>query len=340
MSKQLQPFNRPDVSVRFNRRFSVGGVLTEMMQRMDSDKGVASDAGRRFNAIMQEHGEILSSQLEMYSRSEVYSPLFVRFAENAEGPGKWLMDEVRCGGVAFGFDSIERITAELSSFSAASETPAVSAVFFPSPVPTKSPFILFAIFGDKDGNVAICVGVDQRYRWASLDFPPLDGLLERLIDLEYGLSAEFFPEASARLLKTLSERLGFELPEDASEIEAFFTDELRREMRDVGTMAIQSTDWVMNTLTSANEELEKKAQAELERVTQSKDSLYQKQIKKLKSQIDTAERLSKGSQDRATRLDAEVRTLRKQLGTSSANVQEAPKADEGCVGRALDALFA
>ncbi|MDN8078506.1 hypothetical protein QZN30_03735 [Burkholderia multivorans] len=340
MTKQLQPFMRPDVSVRFNRRFSVGAMLTEMMQRMDSDKGVASDAVRRFNAVMQEHGEGLSSQLEKYARSEVYSPLFVRFVEASEGSSKWQMDDARCGGAAFGFDSIERISTELSTFSAASEAPAVSAVFFPSPVPAKSPFILFAIFGDKDGNVAICVGVEHRYRWASLDFPPLEGLLERLIGLEYGLSADFFPEASTRLLKALSERLGFALPEDASEIEAFFTDQLRIEMRELGTLAIQSTDWVMSTLVSANEELEKKAQAELARVTQTKDSLYQKQIKKLKSQIDTAERLSKGSQERAMRLDAEMRALRKQLGTNSTGVQDEQKADEGAVGRALDALFA
>ncbi|KWA83747.1 hypothetical protein WL29_20495 [Burkholderia ubonensis] len=283
-------------------------------------------AVKRFGRALAAHGLDIYKEFEMMTRCGVHVPSFMRFLEPGDADGMWQVDDVRCATPAFGFNNLDAVTAELWALSASAGQPAVSALFLPVPTTGLTPFLLFSVFSDEAGNFAVNFGLKEGFRWSSIQSQPIVRKLEQLLNLNQGLDVRFFDEAAERLLAALANR-----PADTvgDYQKAFVTEWLKQEMRPVGTLEPLAAQRIAESIRQAMTQI-------LDETTSAKDAQHGKQVKALRSQLEKADLLSKGSQNRAARLEAELKTLRRQAG--QAQVVATTRSHQS-IGQALDLLF-
>lgn len=301
-------------------------LLMEMALIAEGASQLDKAAVKRFGSAMAEHGSDLYKEFEMMTRCGAPMPSFMRFLEPCEPDGTWVVDEVRCASPAFGFDKLDAVTAELWALAASANQPAVSALFLPVPNSGLTPFLLFSVFSDEAGNFAVNFGLKEGFRWTSIQSQPIVSKLEQLLNLSHGLDASFFDKAAERLLAALATRTA---DVENTDQKAFVSEWLKQEMRAVGTLEPLAAHRVTETIRQVMKQMLGESEA-------GKDAQHAKQVKSLRSQLEKADLLSKGSQARAARLDAELKTLRRQAG-------QPPTADlkrnHQSIGQALDLLF-
>lgn len=300
-------------------------LLLEMALIAEGASKLDKTAVKRFGSVMSEHGSDLYKEFEMMTRCGAHMPSFMRFLEPDNVDAKWQVDDMRCATPAFGFDNLEAVTSELWALSASANQPAVSALFLPVPNSGLTPFLLFSVFSDEAGNFAVNFGLKEGFRWTSIQSEPIVRKLEQLLQLNQGLDARFFEQAAERLVAALANRTD---EAGSNDQKVFVTDWLKQEMRAVGTLEPLAAQRVTESIRQVMKQILVETEA-------GKDAQHAKQVKALRGQLEKAELLSRGSQARAARLDAELKTLRRQAGQAPA----APASSRQSIGQALDLLF-
>lgn len=284
-------------------------------------------AGPRFESVMAEHGPALYKEFELMTGCGLPLPSFMRFIESPKKTGRsWLVDDVRCATPAFGFGTLDAATAELWAMAASANGPAVSALFLPAPNNGETPFLLFVVFSDEAGNFGTGFGINGNFRWAALDPKPIKLHLERLLQYQRGLEPGFLDSAATRLAAELAKR-GLGMPE--KEAQSFLAEWLKHEMRPLGTLEPRAAHCLAETIQHVMQRMVVESE-------QGKVALHAKQLKSLRSELEKATLLSKGSQARAARLEAELKSLRQQTNNEP-NIS-AVKGHQS-IGQALDLLF-
>lgn len=309
--------------------------LIDLLQISVGEAALDEHLVAQFDKVVAQFGEAFYHENYLLSRCKVYSAQAVLFVADGD---EWYVDDIQTALPAFGFDTLEAVTAELKALAASSTQPAISAIFFASPVSSDVPFMLFSVFSDQEGNIAVGFGHEEVTRWTSIDAPPVAFILRRLLDLDFGrLDHQYFNRAAERLIADLGDRSNT-TPADRQRQEKHLTAWLQREMREVGSNRVRDLSLVIATLTGAMENMRESYRHRSDEQTSSLEKAHAKQVKRLTAQLEKADMLVKGSQARANQLSAQVKSLRQQL--SRTGPRAAGPADKAnTMGEALDLLF-
>ncbi len=306
----------------------------QLLQVAEATENLNLAALARFEELMAQHGRDLYNSFRTLSSCHVYTARFQRFRFDEEDK-RWYSDEVRNASPAFGFRTLQRLKAELLTMASASEG-ALAGLFYVMPAGPETGHVVLCLMSDGQGHLAVGFGLESGWRWAGLDNAHIAKLFEVFCTHDPSFNIDFFDLAGARLGGALKARHLAGEPMEGPGHDRFLAHWLQQEMRELGDLETVSvthlTDafWsAMKRMREATDELLATTKADLERA-------FNKRTRALQSRVETAELLSKGSQERARRLSAEMLALRQQ--SKKMSTPAAPAAAQS-VGQAPDKLF-